>query len=268
MLEETLQRVLSKVTEFSIATGDATDGSTTTLVDTGSVWEVNKWADAVVEITQSFQVLTLAPAPVGYVNCVPADIGKMVQDDGVDAGLLLNYNNALRVWQIRTTTTIVSGSVMTIPTGTGAGIAAISVTSTIHYYVTITSNTADTLTFPAIVVAVVAGDHYEIRMPLKIVTTQTAAMAGQTPVGVNVTTASTQILAANANRKCAPICNDSDTTMWLAIGQAAVANRGIRLNANGGVLVISINGDIYSTEAVNAIHAGVGNKVATVQELN
>lgn len=97
--------------------------------------------------------------------------------------------------------------------------------------------------------------------------TQTAAQAGQTPVGVNVTTSSTQILAANASRKCAPICNDSDTTMWLAIGQAAVAHQGIRLNANGGTLVISINGDIFSTEAVNAIHGGVGAKVATVQEL-
>ncbi|MBA7636864.1 hypothetical protein ES703_44492 [subsurface metagenome] len=56
---------------------------------------------------------------------------------------------------------------MTIPTGTGAGIAVISVTSTIHYYVTITSNDANTLTFPAIAVAVVAGDHYEIRMTLR-----------------------------------------------------------------------------------------------------
>ncbi len=147
MLEETLAKLLSRVTEFSVATGDATDGSTTTLEDTSAVWEATKWKDAVVEITQSFQV---------------------VQDDGVDAGLLLNYDNALRVWQIRTTTTIVGGSVMTISTGTGAGIAVISVTSTIHYYVTITSNDANTLTFPAIAVAVVAGDHYEIRLSLRL----------------------------------------------------------------------------------------------------
>lgn len=97
--------------------------------------------------------------------------------------------------------------------------------------------------------------------------TQTAAQAGQTPVGVNVTTSSTQILAVNTSRKSTIICNDSDTTMWLAIGQTAVAHQGIRLNANGGVLVISINGDIYSTEAVNGIHVGVGNKVCSAQEL-
>lgn len=92
--EATLKDILSRVTELSVATGDATGGSTTTLEDTNAVWEVNKWKDAVVEITHV------------------AD-GK-------------------------------------------------------HYYVTITSNTADTLTFPAIAVAVVAGDHYEIRMTLRL----------------------------------------------------------------------------------------------------
>ncbi len=94
VLKRVLEEVLSRVTEFSTATGDATGGSTTTLEDTNSVWEVDKWKDAVVEITD-------------------VSTGK-------------------------------------------------------HYYVTITSNTADTLTFPAIAVAVVAGDHYEIRMTLRL----------------------------------------------------------------------------------------------------
>lgn len=93
-LEEAAERVVSRVTEFSSATGDATGGSTTTLVDTSAVWEVDRWKDAVVEITHA------------------AD-GK-------------------------------------------------------HYFVTITSNTADTLTFPAIAVTVAAGDHYEIRMTLRL----------------------------------------------------------------------------------------------------
>ncbi len=94
VLTRVLEEVLAKVTEFSVATGDATDGSTTTLEDTNVVWEVDKWKDAIVEITHA------------------AD-GK-------------------------------------------------------HYFVTITSNTADTLTFPAIAVAVVADDHYEIRMTLRL----------------------------------------------------------------------------------------------------
>ncbi|MBA7700004.1 hypothetical protein ES703_108710 [subsurface metagenome] len=89
-----LASLLSRLTELSVATGDATGGSTTTLVDTSIVWEVDKWKDAVVEITHA------------------AD-GK-------------------------------------------------------HYFVTITENTADTLTFPAIAVTVAAGDHYEIRMTLRL----------------------------------------------------------------------------------------------------
>jgi len=89
---------------------------------------------------------------------------------------------------------------------------------------------------------------------------------GQAPDGVNVTTSSTEILAANASRKWAVIVNDSDTTMYLAIGQDAEVNKGIRLNARGGVIVISRTGDIFSTQAVNGIHGGSGNKVATVQE--
>ncbi len=89
-----LAEVLSRVTEFSAATGDATGGSTTTLIDTSSVWEVGKWKDAIVEITHV------------------AD-GK-------------------------------------------------------HYYPTITSNTADTLSFAALAITVAAGDHYEIRMTLRL----------------------------------------------------------------------------------------------------
>ena len=92
--------------------------------------------------------------------------------------------------------------------------------------------------------------------------------AGQAPVGVNVSTTSGAILAANASRKCAIIVNDSDTVMYLAIGQTAVINRGIRVNAGGGNLIISKTGDIFSVEAVNGIHAGSGNKVCCAQELN
>ena len=90
----TLKEILSRVTELSVATGDATGGSTTTLVDTSVVWETDKWKDAVVEITHA------------------ADEKR--------------------------------------------------------YFVTIASNTADTLTFPAIAVTVAAGDHYEIRMTLRL----------------------------------------------------------------------------------------------------
>ena len=91
-------------------------------------------------------------------------------------------------------------------------------------------------------------------------------MEGGTPAGVNVGTDSTEILNEDTSRRGAIIVNDSDTTIYLAIGKTAVAHKGIRLNAEGGVLVIAQGTDIFSLEAINGIHAGTGNKVVTVQE--
>lgn len=91
-LRDAIKEYLARVTEVSVASGDATGGSTTTLVDSLAVWEVNKWTDAIVEITD--------------------------------------------------------------------------ISANKHYYVTVVSNTATTLTFAAIAVTVVAGDYYEIRMAL------------------------------------------------------------------------------------------------------
>ena len=59
----------------------------------------------------------------GYTSAVPTDIGKTVNDDGVDFGTLIEYNNAKRFWIVRTgsSTTMASGSVVTIDSGTGGG---------------------------------------------------------------------------------------------------------------------------------------------------
>lgn len=59
----------------------------------------------------------------GYVSAIAGDIGKMVNDDGADFGYLLAYDNTLRKWWIRTgsSTTMASGSVVSIDAGTGAG---------------------------------------------------------------------------------------------------------------------------------------------------
>lgn len=64
-----------------------------------------------------------------------------------------------------------------------------------------------------------------VQLSGSIVETSTVATAGITS-GV--------ALAANANRKYARFINDSDNTIYLKIGAAAVLNQGIRLNANGG----------------------------------
>lgn len=59
----------------------------------------------------------------GYTNCIASDLSKVVQDDGVNFGTLLDYDNTVRKWWVRTggATVAASGSAMTIVTGAGAG---------------------------------------------------------------------------------------------------------------------------------------------------
>lgn len=87
-----------------------------------------------------------------------------------------------------------------------------------------------------------------------------------TNTGVNVGVASTAILVANTDRGYAAIVNDSDTTIYLALGAAAVLNQGIRLNARGGTFEIAW-GNLWRG-TVNGIHGGAGNKVVTVTEVD
>lgn len=75
--------------------------------------------------TTEVQVVVLAA--LGYVNCVLADIGKMVVDDGGNTAVLSAYDNASRQWQIGWPTPVAAGSVMTITGGVGSGIALASV---------------------------------------------------------------------------------------------------------------------------------------------
>ncbi len=75
-----------------------------------------------------------------------------------------------------------------------------------------------------------------------------------------VATASTLGLAANANRRYAILVNDSDTTIYLGLGTAAVLNQGVRLNANGGSYEMSWElGNLY-IGAIYAIHGGSATK--------
>ena len=87
-----------------------------------------------------------------------------------------------------------------------------------------------------------------------------AAIAnGSVTVGV----ASTQVRASTPTRVYAAFVNDSDTTIYLALEDAAVLNAGIRLNAAGGSYEITqLN---PWTGAVNAI-CSVAGKVLTYLE--
>lgn len=88
---------------------------------------------------------------------------------------------------------------------------------------------------------------------------------GQEPIGKNVTTESTEIVAGNHGRQWLVVVNASDTNMWIAVDADAILNKGILLTP-GGVLVISRKGDMFSNGPVNGIHGGSGNKLATAQE--
>ena len=73
-----------------------------------------------------------------------------------------------------------------------------------------------------------------------------------TNFNVSVGTSSTQVLAANSNRKLLILVNDSDEPIYVCLGATATLNNGIRLNASGGAL--ALDNPIYKG-VVNAISA-------------
>jgi hypothetical protein len=62
----------------------------------------------------------------GYVDCVETDIGKMVQEDGADTGILLSYDNTNRFWFVNYYGVISATHSMTITGGTGAGTVSVN----------------------------------------------------------------------------------------------------------------------------------------------
>lgn len=87
-----------------------------------------------------------------------------------------------------------------------------------------------------------------------------------THTAVNVAASDTAVIAANPSRAYLLLVNDSDTVIYIKLGAAAVANQGIRLNANGGSYEMSAEaGNLYQG-AVKGIHGGTGNKVLLVTE--
>ena len=70
-----------------------------------------------------------------------------------------------------------------------------------------------------------------------------------------MTTTTGAALAANAARRYALLVNDGAVDVYIKLGAAAVANQGIRINANGGSYEISPStGNLY-LGAINGITA-------------
>lgn len=72
---------------------------------------------------------------------------------------------------------------------------------------------------------------------------------------ISCTNSTGEALAVNGGRVSALFVNDGTSTIWLAINQAAVANEGIRVNANGGSYYISDYQGNLDRDAVNCITA-------------
>tara|TARA_R110000751_G_scaffold2435_3_gene12751 strand:+ start:9725 stop:10117 length:393 start_codon:yes stop_codon:yes gene_type:complete len=82
------------------------------------------------------------------------------------------------------------------------------------------------------------------------VTTIEGHLDFDTAVNFAVTVGSTSsiIRGTDADRKLLVLVNDSDSVLFLSLGSAAVMNTGIRLNANGGSIVLEnpiFTGPVY-----------------------
>jgi len=82
---------------------------------------------------------------------------------------------------------------------------------------------------------------------------------------VSCTSTTGQALATNAGRLAALFQNDGAEAIWIRIGEASVANEGIRLNALGGSYFMSHESVNMDVEAVNCITAA-GTAVILVVE--
>jgi len=76
---------------------------------------------------------------------------------------------------------------------------------------------------------------------------------------------STEICAANAARSYALIQNDSDTAVYLAFGTAAVANTGVRINANGGSYEMSRSVNNLTGLAINGFVAAASKVICGIE---
>jgi|TARA_R110000744_G_scaffold228_2_gene867 hypothetical protein len=92
---------------------------------------------------------------------------------------------------------------------------------------------------------------------------QGGSITFNTPASTTIAATTTAAIPANINRKYLTVTNDSDEVMYLAWGNAAVMNKGIRLNAAGGSE--SFIGPSIFQAALNAICAS-GTKVLIYQE--
>lgn len=83
-------------------------------------------------------------------------------------------------------------------------------------------------------------------MPAQVIMAHTTA---------SMTSTSAAVLAVNNDRKYALVVNDGSATVYLNLGATAVANQGVRVNANGGSYEISREAGNLTGVVINGITA-------------
>ena len=109
-LDDTVPMSAQTPTEFTLINGWFIDDNSIKFLYGGAL-QTSGYDGAI-------QIITFGST---YTPTINSDIGKLVVDDGGNTGNLLHFNNTTKKWWIRWATTVVSGSVMTITSGTGAG---------------------------------------------------------------------------------------------------------------------------------------------------
>ena len=77
----------------------------------------------------------------------------------------------------------------------------------------------------------------------------------ETHTAVSCATTTTEALAAKTDRISALFVNNGTASIYIKIGEAAVLNEGIRLNANGGSYYMTAANGNLDSEAINCIVA-------------
>lgn len=85
-----------------------------------------------------------------------------------------------------------------------------------------------------------------------------------TPSNATVGATSTKIASTKSNRIFLSLCNDSDEDIYISLGSAAVMNKGLRLNAQGGTITMS-NTDAICVGDVYAICASGGKNILIIE---
>ncbi len=87
--------------------------------------------------------------------------------------------------------------------------------------------------------------------------------AGAAPTTTTVTNSSTEILAANSDRKWCLVTNIGGRDVYVAIGQTAILNRGALLKKQGGSFLM--DRDFMSFETLNGITASGSSAVIVLE---